>query len=90
MRFEWDEAKNIANIAKHGVGFDQVAPIFEGPIVSWTDTRLDYGEVRTLSIGQTVDRVVFVVVHTDRAGITRIISARLASRIERRSYFNAL
>ena len=90
MRFEWDEAKNEANIAKHGISFAQAVRIFEGPVVSRTDSRRDYGEERTISYG-VLDRVVIAtVVHTDRNGVTRIISARLASTNERKAYDEAL
>jgi uncharacterized DUF497 family protein len=86
MEFEWDDAKNAGNIAKHGIAFDDAKRIFEGPVFSWTDDRIDYGELRTISIG-TIDSVaVVVVVHTDRMGRTRLISARRASQRERARY----
>lgn len=84
--FEWDEAKNQANIAKHGVDFAYASRIFEGPVWSWSDDRFDYGEPRQVSIG-AIDGVMFLaVVHTPRAGVTRIISARRANRREKESY----
>ena len=89
-RFEWDEAKNAANVAKHGLSFEQAAAIFDGPVVSRTDRRGDYGEVRTVSYGALGGQVIAAVVHTDRQGATRIISARLASARERRDYHAAL
>ena len=49
--YEWDEAKNRANIAKHGIGFDLACRIFEGPVFTLRDTRQDYGEIREISIG---------------------------------------
>lgn len=88
--FEWDEAKDRANIAKHGVGFATASRIFEGPVLTWTDDRADYGEVRERSIGAVDGVVVLAVIHTDRAGKTRIISARRASRSERRHYDQAI
>jgi uncharacterized DUF497 family protein len=30
MAFEWDAAKNAANIAKHGIDFDDAIRIFDG------------------------------------------------------------
>lgn len=86
MEFEWDEEKNRLNIAKHGVGFVTASRIFEGPVVSWVDDRFEYGELRHHSIGQVEGVVVLAVIHTDRSGITRIISARRANRAERKRY----
>jgi uncharacterized DUF497 family protein len=88
--FEWDDDKYIGNIAKHGIAFDYAKRIFEGPVLSWTDDRIDYGEVRTISIGAIDGAVVLVVVHTDRMSHTRIISARPASQKERARYENSL
>ena len=86
MLFEWDEKKDQANIRKHGVDFALACRIFEGVVFTAIDSRQDYGELRKVSIGM-VDRVaILVVVHTDREGRTRLISARPASRRERRRY----
>ena len=88
MAFEWDEAKNRTNVRKHGVGFETARRIFEGPVVTWVDRRKEYGEERRISVGR-VDRrgaAVIVVVHAERDGRTRLISARPASRKERRAY----
>ena len=90
MLFDWDQAKEKANIAKHGVGFEMAKTIFEGPVLTWTDDRLAYGEIRMRSIGRVDGIVVLAVIHTDRLGTTRIISARPASRTERRHYEEAL
>ncbi|MDH3659512.1 MAG: BrnT family toxin [Alphaproteobacteria bacterium] len=90
MQFEWDEGKNQANVEKHGVDFETASRIFEGAILTDNDRRQDYGEVREVSIGKIEEIVTLVVVHTDRNGATRLISARLASREERRRYEQAL
>lgn len=86
--FEWDDEKNRANIAKHGVSFELAARIFDGPVLTAPDSRADYGEARYVSLG-VVESVLLVVVHTDRHGSTRIISARRANRAERRNYEEA-
>jgi uncharacterized protein len=86
MAFEWDQAKNRANIAKHGVSFETASSIFDGPIVSWIDDRKDYGETRSFSIGQVEANFILTVIHTDRTGKKRIISARPASKNERSLY----
>jgi uncharacterized DUF497 family protein len=88
--FEWDEARARGNIIKHGVGFDLASRIFEGPVLTAIDGYGDYGELREISIGVADGIVVLTVVHTDRAGRTRIISARKATRSERERYGEAL
>jgi uncharacterized DUF497 family protein len=87
---EWDEAKNLLNVAKHGVSFDLAQRIFDGPVLTWIDDRQDYGETREISIGKVDDAVVLTVAHTDRSGVRRLISARRASRRERSRYEEAL
>jgi uncharacterized DUF497 family protein/uncharacterized protein (DUF4415 family) len=74
--FEWDEDKNLHNIGKHGVSFEIASRIFEGFVFTVTDSRFDYGEVREISIGAIGNLAVLTVVHTDRDGRKRIISAR--------------
>lgn len=86
MAFEWDDAKNRANLEKHGLSFEEASLIFDGPVLSARDDRFAYGEERWITIGAIAEIVVIVVVHTDRKGVTRLISARLANRKERQRY----
>ena len=86
MEFEWDEAKNRTNIHKHGIGFDTAKRIFEERVTTSPDRRRDYGEDRHISIGRVKPGVLIVVAHTERHGRIRLISARPASRKERRVY----
>lgn len=86
MEFEWDPAKDERNYAKHGIRFDEARLIFDGPVLTSTDNRTDYGEERQLSIGEIAGIITVVVVHTVRSGRVRLISARLANRKERRLY----
>lgn len=88
--YEWDPKKNAANRRKHGLGFEAAVRIFEGPVLTRIDDREDYGEDRWISMGQAADTVVILVAHTDRNGITRIISARKATRNEREIYYESL
>lgn len=90
MLFEWDEAKNQANIDKHGIGFKRAQQIFDGPVATWEVRQGPDGEVRKMSVGLLGNVLLLAVVHTDRFGITRIISARPASRQERKRYDQAL
>ena len=80
--FEWDQVKNAANLAKHGVSFEEAATIFEGPVLSCEDDGSD-DEVRERSYGLLNGIVVVCVVHTQRDEATRIISARKATKQER-------
>lgn len=86
MDFEWDDNKNAANLKKHGISFEEAALIFNGVVWSRLDDREDYGEIRKISTGLIGGRAVAVVVHTDRTNATRIISARLANKTERKVY----
>lgn len=86
MDFEWDPAKDAANLAKHGVRFAQAARVFADPRrIERIDRRRDYGEVRRQTIGAVDDRVVFVA-YTLRQGRIRLISARRAHDHEERAY----
>jgi hypothetical protein len=83
MLFEWDEAKSRRNLNERGFGFEYAARIFLSPTLERLDNRRDYGEVRIQAIGRVINDILFVV-HTDREDARHIISARLASRKERR------
>ena len=83
MDFEWDEAKSEWTRRHRGFDFERAARIFASPVQSISDDRRDYGEQRMIAIGES-DGEVFVVVDTDRDDVRRIISARRASRKERR------
>jgi uncharacterized protein len=87
VRFEWDESKNRANIAKHGVGFEEARWVFGNPHVIIREDRLVEGEERLHALGY-VERVLLV--HTVReeglGAIIRIISARKATPAERKLY----
>jgi uncharacterized DUF497 family protein len=84
-RFEWDEEKNLANRRKHGIRFEDASTIFDGPMLSLDDEGHD-GEIRERSYGLIGGVIVACVIHTDRDGITRIISARKATPNERKLF----
>ena len=81
MLFEWDEAKSRRN--ERGFGLKYAARIFSGSTLEKPDNRREYGEVRIEAIGRVIDDILFVV-YTDHGDARHIISARLASRKERR------
>ncbi len=86
MEFEWDENKNRQNQQKHGVSFEEAQEIFLGVVFTSISDKLDYGEIREVSIGTIQKVAIAAVVHTDRNGKVRIISARKATQKERRKY----
>ena len=91
MRFEWDQAKSEINRRKHGVTFDEAREVFDDPLhLSILDERFTYFEERWITVGQTGDRQVLVVVNLffddDGEEVIRIISARDATKNERRQY----
>jgi uncharacterized DUF497 family protein len=61
MNFEWDEAKNRANIRKHGFDFADAEEMFRGVLVVDPDTRRDYGEPRWTGLGIVGGRLAHVV-----------------------------
>lgn len=88
--YEWDDDKNRKNVEKHGIDFETAKQIFDSPIVSRRDLRKDYNEIRYVSIGIIDQVAMIVVVHTSRQGRIRLISARPASRRERRIYYEQI
>ena len=87
MQFEWDEAKAGTNRAKHGVDFAWAVLVFADPYrVTFDDNRCDYGEPRQNTIGAVGGAIILCVTHTNRHGALRLISARRASRHERKFY----
>lgn len=78
MHFEWDETKAAKNLAKHGIGFSLASRVFLDPL------RLTVTDHRHAS--EHRQNTTVTVTHTDRAGVTRLISARKASRKERAKY----
>jgi uncharacterized protein len=87
MRYTWSSEKNLRNVERHGIAFEDARRIFEGPTVEKVDDRFDYGETRVYAIG-LVSGLEITVVYTDRGhDERRIISAWRAEPHERRSYW---
>jgi len=89
MRFVWHEEKNRQNLAKHGVSFELAALVFDDPLQrSLPDPRGD--EERWQTMGCVGGVLILMVVHTikeeEDEEEVRIISARKATRRERRAY----
>lgn len=89
MKFDWDEAKERTNIAKHGLSFQTATLVFLDPyLLDFEDLGL-YDESRWNAIGMVDGRVLFVT-YTERGDRIRIISARGAEPHERRRYHHSV
>ena len=87
MKFDWDPVKADTNEGKHGVTFDEASTVFGDVLsVSGRDLFHSVGEHRYLTFGLSSQGRVLAVSHTDRGDIVRIISARTATRKEKRIY----
>jgi uncharacterized protein len=94
IRLEWDEAKNLSNGRKHGVRFEEASQVFRDPLYVLLQDRIEDGEVRWQTMGRVEDVLLLTVAHTVREErdddrsleVVRIISARPATRKERRRY----
>jgi uncharacterized protein len=92
MKYEWDKNKNQSNLTKHGISFEEVIGVFDDPkLLTFEDTRFEYGELRLISIGNTPlltqeKTIIVVVIHTERNQAIRLISARKANEGEKKLY----
>ncbi|WP_201604251.1 BrnT family toxin [Psychrobacter submarinus] len=90
ITFEWDEQKNIINQRKHRLSFEAATRVFLDPLCLRQQDRYENGEERWQALGTVDGTAVLLVAHTqtdiDGGEIIRIISARRATKIERRLY----
>jgi uncharacterized protein len=87
MSFQWNPIKAINNAEKHGVSFEEAVTVFGDPLaVTISDPDHSIGEFRFLTTGLSSSQRLLVVSHTERKVKIRLISARLATRQESRSY----
>ena len=94
IRFEWDETKNLSNRRKHGVSFEEASQVFRDPLYLSLQDRIEGGEARWQTLGLVEGLLLLTVAHTVGEGledssmvdVIRIISARPATRKERRRY----
>jgi len=90
MQFDWDDDKNRANEAKHGVSFELASYVFDDRLHQSVPDPYECEE-RWRTIGVVKNRMTILVVHTvveiqGEEELIRIISARLATAYERRAY----
>ena len=87
MQFEWNPDKARSNLKKHEVSFNEASTVFNDPLsMTFPDPNHSYSEDRYVIIGLSSAGRILVIPHTDRADRVRIISAREATRNERRFY----
>ena len=87
MDITFDDAKDAANIAKHGVSLALGAAVLQNRIGEVVDDRRQYGETRINVFGLVAGRL-FACTYTMREGSYRIISVRKASRQEQRTWLS--
>ena len=87
MEFGWDAEKARQNLNKHAVSFQEAATVF-GDALSATFHDPDHSasEDRFITIGTSVSGRLLILSHADRQDRVRIISARKATRKERKLY----
>jgi uncharacterized DUF497 family protein len=87
LTFEWDSEKDEANLKRHGVSFSEAATVFADPLtITISDPDQSVGEERYVTVGLSYRQRVLVVAHRDDDDRMRIITARLATRRERKDY----
>ena len=87
MEFEWDDAKRLSNIRKHGIDFLDAVLVFEADTLEWIDDREAYDEERVIALG-LFGTTVLRVTYTLRAETYRIISAQKANRNDQKRFFD--
>ena len=87
MQFEWDPEKDKQNFRKHNVSFDEAVTVFYDPwSATFDDPDHSVGEQRLVTVGYSVRGRLIAVSHTERSRAVRIISARPATRHERKRH----
>ena len=95
-QFTWDEAKNLSNQKKHGISFEEAVRVFFDPLNLCVQDRIEGIEQRWQTLGQVDIMTILLVAHTiteegpehEPVEVIRLISARRATRKERRHYEN--
>jgi uncharacterized protein len=87
IEFQWDPAKAVVNLRKHGVAFEEATTAFADTLsLTIADPLHSEGESRFVLLGRSQTGRMLAVVHTDRGDTIRLISARIATRMERKTY----
>ena len=87
VTFEWDARKAAANLKKHRIAFEDASTVFLDPLaITFPDPDHSRDERRDITLGYTMGREMVFVSHCERGNRIRIISARHATRTERKQY----
>lgn len=87
MKFKWDPVKTRSNLRKHKVSFEEAATALKDPMAeTGFDPDHSMGEERFVTFGVSERGRLLVVAHTEENDTLRIISARVASKGERKIY----
>jgi uncharacterized DUF497 family protein len=89
IKITYDPAKRATALEARGLDFDHALLVFNGRTVDLLDDRFDYGEVRMITVGQLVGRMV-IVVWTPRGEVRHVISMRKANAREQRRFGHRL
>jgi len=85
--FEWDPAKAVGNFAKHGVTFEEALTVFMDPVArTHADPDHSGAERREIIVGHSIYQRLLLVSFAEFGERVRLISARLATKRERRDY----
>jgi hypothetical protein len=87
MRFEWNALKAARNLRKHGVSSDEASSVFFDPLsATGDDPDHSLAERRFVTFGMSSSGRLLVVTHMEQDEAIRMITARLATRTERKLY----
>ena len=94
--FEWDDAKGAANLHKHDVDFMEAMTVLTDPLaMTFFDSEHSDDEDRWITLGRSINGGLLLVIHTflsieQNSAQVRLISARLATKRERKQYETGL
>lgn len=88
VEFEWDDNKAQSNIQKHGITFEEAVEVFFDPFHQMGDASVN-SERREFILGYSLAQRILLVVYVERGELTRVVSARRATRQERKLYESA-
>jgi uncharacterized DUF497 family protein len=87
MQFEWNEEKAEANLKKHDVSFEESKTVFDDPLfLIFADPDHSIEENRFIIMGESIENKLLVVSFVERPPAIRLITARKATRAERKNY----
>ena len=85
MLIDFDKAKDLINLGKHGLSLALAAEVDWEHALVWADKRRDYGEIRMIAIAPSTG-ILYYIAFVDRGRTRRIISLRKANRREVKHY----